>query len=125
MAFKDDSKQLVKKLDEQKKIFDAQDARALKAKDDGGDEAAIAKAAEPTADEVTQLKALDVEIKDLDSRCADSKQYADMRERNEDLRKTLKQPLDRPDYGNPQPSKDEFKSAGQMIINSPDFKEWL
>src|ERR1041385_3080127 len=125
MPFKEDSKQLVAKLDEQKKIFDAQDARALKAKQEGADEAAIAKAAEPTPEETTQLKALDTEIKDLDTKCAESKQYQEMRERNDDLRKTLRQPVDRPDFGNPQVSKDEYKSAGQLIINSPDFKQWL
>lgn len=124
MAFKDDAKQLLAKLDEQKKIFDAQDARAAQVKKDGGDEAAQHKAAEPTADEATKLTALEAEIKDLDTRCADSKQYQDMRGRNETLRATLKEPNGRPDYGNPNANV-QAKTEGDLIINSADFKSWL
>lgn len=125
MAYDDDKKTLLKKIEEQDAIFDAQDKRALKAKEEGGDAAAQAKAAEPTADEIKKLKDLDDEIKALDAQCAKSKEYAEMRERNEDLRKGLKAPIHRPDYGGQQISKDEFKSAGARILESPAFKEWM
>lgn len=126
MDYKLKSKNLLSKLDEQKKIFDAQDERAKKTKDEGGDEEAQSKAAEPSADELKKLKDLDAEIKQLDEECAESREYAEMRERSEDLRKGLKTPTHRPDYGNPaQASRDELKSAGARILESPDFKEWI
>lgn len=125
MDFKIASKKLLGKLDEQKKIFDAQDDRAKKAKDEGADDEAQAKASEPTVDELKKLKDLDGEIKSLDEQCSESREYAEMRERNEDLRKGLKTPGHRPDYGGQPTSKDEFKSAGAQIIQSPEFKEWI
>lgn len=131
MPYKEDIKELRKKLDEQKKIFDAQDKRAVDAKNEakkaGQPETdqikAADKAAEPTEDEKTQLKALATEIKDLDVRCAESKEYSDMREHNEKLLGTLSQPVHRPDYGDGVQQR-EVKSAGQLIVENPDFKAW-
>lgn len=123
MAFKDDTKQLKQKLEEQKKIFDAQDTRAAAAQKAGSDEAAVTKAAEPTEEEKTQLKALKTDIDELDARCAESKQYQDMRDQNDSLLKGLNAPGARPDYGNGA-GPGEIKSAGQAIVENPDFKSW-
>jgi HK97 family phage major capsid protein len=131
MAYKEDVKTLRSKLDEQKKIFDAQDGRALAAKTaakkEGQDEAkqleAADKAAEPTSEEITQLKTLKAEIDQLDSKCADSKEYHEMREQNESLLSGLKTPGHRPDYGGG--AEPDIKSAGQAIVDNPEFKEWL
>lgn len=125
MPYNEDAKKLLEKINQQDAILHAQDERAKKAKDEGANEEAIAKAAEPTAEETAQAKALEAEIKSLDEKVAKSREWHEMRERNGDLRKTLRQPVDRPDFGNPQPAKDEFKTTGQMIISSPEFKEWL
>lgn len=127
MPYKEDSAKLLAKIEEQNKIFTAQDARAAKAKDDGGNEEAQSKAAEPTTEEAQLLKDLDAEISALNAQCMKSREFAEMRERNEDLSKSLRAPTHRPDYGNPseQFSKDEFKSEGQRIVGSREFKEWL
>lgn len=130
MAYKEDIKNLRSKLDEQKKIFDAQDKRALDAKaaakKEGQDEAkqieAADKAAEPTAEEIPLLKSLSQEIQQLNAKCEESKEFHEMRERNESMLGMMKQPGHRPDYGgSPQ---EEIKSAGQAIVENPDFKAW-
>jgi HK97 family phage major capsid protein len=130
MAYKEDVKNLRAKLDEQKKIFNAQDLRAKAAKDaakkEGQDEAkqleAADRAAEPTTEEIPLLKSLSQEIQQLNTKCEESKEFHEMRERNESLMGSLKTPGHRPDYGGgPQ---EEIKSAGQAIVENDDFKSW-
>ena len=130
MAYKEDVKNLRSRLDEQKKIFDAQDARAVAAKTaakkEGQDEAkqieAADKAAEPTAEEIPLLKSLSQEIQQLNTKCEESKEFHEMRELNESLLGSLRTPGHRPDYGGgPQ---EEIKSAGQAIVENGDFKDW-
>lgn len=124
--YKENVKNLKAKLDEQKRIFDAQDKRAADVKKDGGDEAAQAKAANPTPEESEQLKRLKGEIDELDARCAESKEYNDMRERNEKLRGDLSKPGHRPEMpGGGAIAEQEAKSTGEVIVQSPDFKEWI
>jgi len=133
MSYKEHLKQLRSKLDEQKKIFDAQDKRALDAKAEAkkagkgepDQTKAADQAAEPTDDEKTQLKALKTEIDDLDAKCAESKEYNDMREHNEKLLSAMSKPGHRPDMPGSPMSEPEVKSAGEMIISSPDFSEWM
>lgn len=125
MPFKENAKKLKDKLAEQKKIFDAQDKRALDAKNAGQSEEDAFKAAEPTADEITQLKALKTEIDELDTKCAESKEYDDMRSRNELLSKSIGQPVNRPDFSGTDLSRQETKTAGEEFTQNPEFKEWL
>jgi HK97 family phage major capsid protein len=127
MPFKEDARQLKAKLDEQKKIFDAQDLRAKQAKEAGQDEAACFKAAEPTTEESEQAKKLAGEIEDLYDKVAQSKEYEDMRTKNESLRNQLAQPVNRPDYAsidtrNPNGLK---KTIGQEFTQSEELKTWL
>lgn len=126
MPYKEDVKKLKQKLDEQKKIFDAQDKRAGDAKKAGQSEDEAFKAAKPTTEEETQLKALQAEIDELDTKCAESKEYEDMREKSEALRSALSQPGHRPEYvANARDGQPEIKSPGQAIIEQKDFKQWL
>lgn len=127
MPYKEDARQLRAKLDEQKKIFDAQDKRAKDAKDAGQDDAAAFKAAEPTTEETEKVKALAVEIEELDKKCLDSREHDDMRTKNERLQTALSQPVGRPNFGtgdtrNPNP---QYKSVGQEFTESAEFKNWL
>lgn len=129
MSFKIHAKQLQAKLGEEKAVWDGIDARISTAeKETYPDEAAKAKAVDaagvPTADEQTKLKALQVEIKELDDRCAQSKEYQDIRDRNESLRKGLNEPGDRPDYGNPHVDP-QITAMAQKFLNAPEYKEWL
>lgn len=127
MPFQEDVKQLKAKLDEQKKIFDAQDARAAEAKKAGQDEADQGKAAKPTADEVAQLKTLQTEIDELDARCSESREYEDMRTKNQSLRTSIAQPQGRPEFANtdPRSRSEEVKTAGEEFTQNPEFKEWI
>lgn len=125
MPFKEDAKTLKAKLAEQKKIFDTQDKRALDAKNAGQAEDEAMKAADPTADEITQLKTLKAEIDELDTKCAESKEYEDMRNRNDVLSKSIGQPVNRPDFANTDPRQSqEVKSGGREFVESKEFKEW-
>lgn len=127
MPYKEDAKQLRAKLDEQKKIFDAQDNRAKEAKKAGQDDEAAFKAAEPTTEEAEKVKALAVEIGELDKKCLDSREHDDMRTKNEKLQKDLSQPQGRPDFGNGDTRhvQEQSKSIGQEFTESPEFKQWL
>jgi HK97 family phage major capsid protein len=125
MPFKEDAKNLKTKLAEQKKIFDAQDKRALDAKNAGQPEDEAMKAADPTPDEITQLKALKTEIDELDQKCAESKEYEDMRTQNDALSKTLGQPVNRPDFSDTTPNRQEMKSGGREFVESKEFKDWF
>lgn len=125
MAFKEDARELKGKLDEQKKIFDAQDARAKAAKDAGQDDAAAFKAAEPTEDEGRQVKKLGEEIQALHDKCSQSKEYEDLRTKNDQIRNELGQPVDRPNYGNGQQQRSTVKSIGQEFVDDPQFKAWI
>lgn len=124
MPFKEDAKLLKTKLAEQKKIFDAQDKRALDAKNAGQPEEEAMKAADPTPDEIAQLKALKTEIDELDTKCAESKEYEDMRSRNETLSKTIGQPANRPQFSDTSPDRQEMKSGGREFVESKEFKDW-
>lgn len=125
MPFKEDAKKLKDKLAEQKKIFDAQDKRALDAKTAGQPEDEAMKAADPTADEITQLKALKTEIDELDTKCAESKEYDDMRTKNSALSSQFGQPVGRPQYSNTDPTFTEAKSGGREFVESQEFKDWF
>lgn len=127
MPYKEDARQLRAKLDEQKKIFDAQDMRAKAAKDAGQDDAAAFKAAEPTPEESEKVKALAIEIEGLDKKCLDSKEYDDMRTKNEQLQTVLSQPVGRPNFGNTDTRNpnSQYKTVGQEFVEAPEFKDWL
>lgn len=124
MPFKEDAKQLKEKLNEQKKIFDAQDKRAKDAKDAGQDDAAAYKAAEPTPDEGQQAKKLAEEIEELHTKCSESREYEEMRTKNESLRTALSQPTNRPFFANTEAGNGQIKSAGQEFTQSDEFKTW-
>lgn len=123
MAFKEDAKLLKAKLDEQKKIFDAQDKRAKDAKAGGADDETAMKAADPTADESAQAKKLAEEIEELHTKCSQSREYEDMRTKNDSLRAELSQPVDRPEFAGDS-RRQEVKSVGQQFTQSEDFKKW-
>lgn len=125
MSFKENARQLRSKLDEQKKIFDAQDRRALDAKKAGQSDEDAHKAADPTSDEISQLKSLKAEVDELDAKCSESREYDDMRTRNDALTKTLGQPVGRPDYANTTASRPEQKSGGREFVESQAFKDWF
>lgn len=125
MPYKEDAQQLKAKLDEQKKIFDAQDKRAKEAKDAGQADADAFKAAEPTAEEGAQAKKLSEEIEGLYTKVSESKDHEEMRTKNESLRTELKQPVNRPQFGvteRDQPA--QAKSVGQEFTQSEEFTKW-
>jgi len=125
MPFKEDAKQLKAKLDEQKKIFDEQDKRAKDAKAAGQSDDDAFKAAEPTADEAVQAKKLAEEIEELHTKCTESKEYEDMRTKNDSLRTELTTPINRPSYGDDPRHVVKHETVGQQFTESPEFKNWL
>jgi HK97 family phage major capsid protein len=126
MPFKEDAQQLKAKLDEQKKIFDAQDKRAKDAKDAGQDDAAAFKAAEPTTDEAQQVKKLAEEIEGLHTKVSESREYEEIRTKNDALQNELKQPVNRPHFANTDPrERKEQKTVGQEFAQSEEFKKWF
>ena len=127
--FKENAKALQAKLNEEKAVWDGIDARIAAAETQTyTDEAEKAKALEaagnPTADEQTKLKSLQTEIKELDDKCAQSKEWDDMRSRNEATRKALNEPGDRPDYGDPVVDP-RITAMAQKFLNAPEYKQWL
>lgn len=129
MPFKENAKALQAKLGEEKAVWDGIDARIAAAEkqtytDETEKPKAVEKAGEPTADEQAQLKALQTEIKELDDRCAQSKEWEDLRTQNEQTRKTLTEPGHRPDYGNPAGDR-EIKTLADRFLNAPEWKQYL
>lgn len=114
------------KLDQEEQLWKVINDRGVKAANDGLDEEKVDAASQPTAEEKSQLKKLQDEIKDLEVRVMDSKEFDDTRVANEARRSALKAPIHRPDFGNMGAGQqDEFKSAGQIIASAPEFKQWL
>lgn len=124
MPFKEDARLLKEKLEQDKKIWDACDARAAKAKEEGADEKVIDEAARPTADEAAQLKQLKSEIEELDKKCADNKEYETLRDANDAKRAALSMPVERPQFAN-DPKDVVAKTAASEFVNHPQFKSWL
>lgn len=125
MPYKEDARQLKDKLNEQKKIFDAQDLRAKAAKDAGQSDEEAFKAADPTPEEATQAKKLGEEIEELYAKVSESKEYEDMRAKNESLAKEMRQPVGRPDYANTEHREPQGKSGGREFVESKEFKDWF
>lgn len=129
--FKENAKALQGKLTEEKAVWDGIDARISAAEqqtyaNDAEKAKAVETAGEPTADEQTKLKALQTEIKELDDKCAQSKEWDDMRQRNEDTRKALNVPGHRPDYGSGNTRIDpQIKQFADQFLNAPEYKDWL
>lgn len=122
MPFKENAAALQGKLAEEKTIWDGIDARIEAARKANGD---IDQAGEPTSEESTKLKSLATEIKELDIRCADSKEYENLRKEHDSMRKTLDQPVNRPDYGDQVQIDKEIKSMADRFLSAPEFKEWF
>lgn len=127
--FKENAKKLQGKLNEEKAVWDGIDGRIAVAEkqtyaNDAEKAKAIESAGQPTEAEQAQLKSLQVEIKELDDKCAQSKEWDDMRARNEKTREALNAPGDRPDYGNSQ-TDPHVMAMAQKFLNAPEYKEWL
>lgn len=122
MSFKENAQQLQAKLNREKEIWDGIDARIASAEDNQKEAAGI-----PTDAEATELKAIQKEIKELDAKCAESKEYEMMRSEHESMRKMLEKPSGRPDYGNGDPRRPtvEQKSVGQQFVEMKEFKDWF
>lgn len=118
-------KLLKDKLNQEEKIWKDINERGVKATNDGSDEATVAKALEPTEEEKQQISKVQEEIKDLEKRVADILQFEDNRKANAALRAKLGQPIHRPDMGNDYDAEPEAKTAGELIINAPEFKQWI
>jgi HK97 family phage major capsid protein len=127
MTYQEQARQLKEKLAEQKKIFDAQDQRAVEAKKLGQSDEEAYKAAEPSADESTQAKKLGEEIEELYQKAADLKEREDARNTNGSRLKELSQPVGRPDYANTDSRniQEGFKSRGREFTESQEFKDWF
>lgn len=123
MPFKENAQALQAKLNEEKAVWDAIDARAAEARKANGD---VDKASEPTSDEGTRLKALQAEIKELDDKCAQSKEYETIRQANEAKRTTLATPIGRPDFGNGNTRQNEqVKSIAEMFLKDDGYIQWF
>lgn len=118
-------KLLKDKLDQEAKIWKDINERGVKATNDGSDEAAVAKALEPTDEEKQLITKTQEEIQELEKRVADILQFDDNRTKNAALRAKLGQPVHRPDMGNDGAALAEAKTAGEMVLANPDFKQWL
>jgi HK97 family phage major capsid protein len=118
-------KELKEKLDQEEKIWKTINERGVKATNDGSDEATVEKALEPTKEEKEQLKKLQDDIKDLDSQVAEILELETARQANAAKRALLNQPTHRPDMGTAGRDEVEVKTAGEMITDAPEFKEWL
>lgn len=126
MPFTENAQALQGKLNEEKAVWDAIDIRVQTATDAKATAAEIEKAATPTADEGTQLKAIQAEIVELDARCAESKDYETAREANEARRLALKSPQGRPDFGNTDTrDRQEVKSLGREWVESKEFQDMV
>lgn len=113
---------LKQKLDQEAQIWKTIQDRGVKATNDGSDEKTVEKALEPTTEEKQQLQTLQNDIKDLDARVAEMLELDASREANAAKRAALNKPTNRPDYGSGDDG--EFKSPGELIAESPEFKEW-
>jgi HK97 family phage major capsid protein len=113
------------KLNQEEQVWKTINERGVKATNDGSDEATVQKALDPTKEEKQQLKKLQEEISALEPEIAEILGLEAARDANAAKRATLRQPADRPDFGNPQSSKDDFKTAGELILNAPELKDWI
>lgn len=118
-------KELKDKLTQEDQIWKTINERGVKATNDGSDEATVEKAMEPTKEEKDQLKKLQNEIKDLDAEVAEIIDLETAREANAAKRAALSKPMHRPDMGNAGRDDVMVKSAGELITEAPEFKQWL
>lgn len=101
------------KDEERRKFWDARDAK-LKAGDSADTEL--------SADDKKALDKLYGEIKDLSDEVAELDNRRAVTESSSKIIQSISQPQNRPDYGNP--NQPVFKSAGQEIVDNPEYKAW-
>jgi len=79
----------------------------------------------PTAEQQAELDTRWKSIEDLSAEVDEENKFADRSKRLKAIDTFLKQPVNRPDFGNPHGGGEpEIKTMGELIANAPGFKEW-
>lgn len=79
-----------------------------------------------TEDQKKELKERGEKIEELSAAIEESKQYQAAKAKHEQLAAQLKEPVDRPDYGDPEDKdRKEVKTVGQEFVESAEYKDWI
>jgi HK97 family phage major capsid protein len=80
---------------------------------------------DPTTEQKAELDTRWKRIEELVAEVDEENKYADRKKRLKAIDDFLKQPVGRPDFGNPDANREpELKTMGELLINTPDFKAW-
>jgi HK97 family phage major capsid protein len=80
---------------------------------------------DPTTEQKAELDTRWKRIEELVAEVDEENKYADRKKRLKAIDDFLKQPVGRPDFGNPDANREpELKTMGELIINAPEFKAW-
>jgi HK97 family phage major capsid protein len=80
---------------------------------------------DPTTEQKAELDTRWKRIEELVAEVDEENKYADRKKRLKAIDDFLKQPVGRPDFGNPDSNREpELKTMGELIVNAPEFKAW-
>jgi HK97 family phage major capsid protein len=72
-----------------------------------------------------KIDTLNKDAEELGAKVVESKEYQQIREKQEQISASLNQPQGRPPYANSDPREQKHESIGAQFANHPEFKSWL